>query len=271
MSNEVGMFGGGKVGLAKSKADLSRALKKSADDSASQGALPENNFYVNFSGKNGKLTRTVSEDGKYVKKDLDVDLSYLASPQHFTHGWICWKGKKPVGRYKASIFEPHPELVNPEEHGPFDTNRGEGWQKSTGMMFRCLNEGWTGHFDVSSASGTSEMGRLKDAMATQIENDLPYWPVFNIGVEEFEAQGFTNYKPVFEVAGWLTDAAVEEAAKAEDEDELFEIINSNLWTEGDPVPGDGEENIPVEEPEVEEPEVEEVPARKSVRRPRVGS
>lgn len=280
-NNTPSLFQGGAIGMNTGKAKLAQALQQQKE-SAGQSSLPEGEYYFTFSGKNGKFTYKEKEGNDYVEKHIPTDELFLVSPLHFQHGWMCWKERKVAGRMFASIFDEHPHLADPELHGPFRPNSGDGWAQARQMTMRSMLQPITGHLTLSSESGKRVIGDLQGQMAAQLEVGAPAWPLVYCKPEEFEAQGFKNFKLVFDVQGWLTDKAVGELAQIGDIEKLFDRMNELIWVEGDEIPDGGSEGevdltgdaAQEEEASAQEAEVEEVPAEEAkkpqLRRPRIG-
>ena len=277
------LFQGGAISMNTGKAKLAAALQQQKE-TAGQSALPDGEYYFTFSGKSGKFTYKEKEGNDFVTKEIPTDELFLVSPLHFQHGWMCWKERKVMGRMFASIFDEHPHLADPELHGPFRAGSGDGWSQARQMTMRSMLQPITGHLTLSSESGKRVIGDLQGQMAAQLEIGAPAWPLVYCKPEEFEAQGFKNYKLVFDVQGWLTDKAVGELAQIGDIDTMFERLNDLIWVEGDAIPDDdsegevdltpGEDEAPMKEEPEQEAEVEEVPAEEvkkpALRRPRIG-
>jgi len=198
--NTVALFGGsGKIALTGAEG-MKEALHASADDDPR--GLAEGGVYINFSGKRG-----VYEVGP-DKEDIDPQEIWLINVRSFESGWMCWKGGRPVAKRMATIFGagiPDPDFT---EHGPFNTQTGEGWFKAKGMMVRSLDSGVQGLFTTNSKSGVGSMASLQRDIAERLDEKQPSWPIVMMQKEKFMAQGNTNYKPTFEVYGYLGDAQV---------------------------------------------------------------
>lgn len=190
----------------KTTTALAAQMRRSSEDGARTG----DGLYLNFSGKRG-----VYELGA-DKEDIDNDELWLVNIASFADGFVCWKSSKPVATRMANIYGDTPIMQpDPEELGPFDTNKGEGWHQAKSMIIRSLDEDdRQAEFKNNSKSGVSEFAKLQEQVADRMEAGLPAWPVVQLGKEGFEAQGFKNYKPILTVFGWLGDNQV--AALAED-------------------------------------------------------
>ena len=237
MSNDLTLFGGngGKIAL-KSAKGMAAALKGQSQQT--QGDLPDGGVYVSFSGKLGKYS--IGQESA----DADPNEVWLVNVMSFEAGWICWKGGNPLAKRVASVFGEPVQTPDFNEHGPFNTNNGEGWSNMTAFMMRSLDKGVQGYFSVSSKSGLREFGKLQGEIARRLEEGLPCWPVIQLDKESFTAKGFKNFKPVLHVAGWLgmrqlrelmamTDqkeiaAAVDDLIAAAEEDEANGVMDTTM-------------------------------------------
>jgi len=89
-----------------------------------------------------------------------------------------------------------------------------------------------------------------ESFSERAAQGLPCWPVVCLEVEEFESQGYKNFKPVFNVQGWLANDQLQELADGADIDDLLEGGNAKIEDKSD------------------DEEVEEKPAPRSRRRAR---
>lgn len=195
---KVSVFGGA-VALKNSEA-LTKALEQSASDD------PRGNVdgdYLNFSGKSGRYVI-----GKEQRAIGDEEL-WVANIAGFESGWVCWKGAKPVATRMASIQGTPVSAPDTTEHSPF--GEGEGWFQAKAMSVKSLDNMQQGYLRVNSISGVSAISELQKMIAQRRIAGEASWPVFSFTSEVFKAQSYSNYKPVFEIAGWLSDEVVEAA------------------------------------------------------------
>ena len=226
-------FGSGQVALANADA-MANALAGSSDKGQLGGA-PEGSQYVNFSGKRGAY-----EFGK-DKEDIDNDEIWLVNVASFEDGFVCWKGGAPASTRMSNIYNGQPVPVPAsDELGPFDANKGEGWFAAKSMVFRSVEEDdRQGYFKINSKSGVAAMADLQAQVAERLRAGRPFWPLVSLDKEKFEAKGFKNYKPVFNIYGWLSQEAVAKLAETDDFDidELIDLSEGKAVDE--PVPAKG--------------------------------
>jgi hypothetical protein len=123
----------------------------------------------------------------------------------------------------ANIFNGVP--VNPpsdDEFGPFDANKGDGWFQAKAMVLRSTEHDQQGYFKINSVSGVSAMAEFIGEFAERAAAGLPAWPVITLDVEEFESQGFKNFKPVFNIVGWLSNEQIGALAEGADVSDLLD-------------------------------------------------
>jgi len=207
--NQVAVFGG-KVNVA----DVRGLAQKAAESAQNnpRGGAPGGSDYMNFSGKRG--TFTIGQDNRKISPDE----LWVVDVSSFEEGWICWKGGKPSSTRLANIYTGVPvQTPAGDEGGPFDTNKGEGWFQAKAMVLKSLDNDQQGYFKINSVSGVSSMAELIGAFSERAAAGEPAWPVIALDIEEFEAQGFKNFKPVFDVKAWLnTDQLMSIANKEAD-------------------------------------------------------
>jgi len=260
----VALFGGsGKITL-KSVEGMKEALRASAADDPR--GLAEGGVYINFSGKRG-----VYEVGP-DKDDIDPQEIWLVNILEFVGGWICWQGGRPKAKRMAPINGPTMPEPDFTEHGPFNVQNGEGWFKAKGMTVRSLDSGLQGLFTTNSKSGVGSMASFQGDIVDRMEDNLPSWPIIFMKKEKFVSQGNTNYKPKFEVYGYLDYAQVNRLADMTEFDDtaIDQLIKDS--ENGVTYPEDAEEEVEevVVEAEAEvEAEVEEVEeVEEETRKPR---
>jgi hypothetical protein len=194
--NSVTVFGG-KVNVA----DVRGLAQKAAESAQNnpRGGAPGGSDYMNFSGKRGVFT--IGQENRKVGPDE----LWVVDVASFEEGWIAWKGGKPVSTRLANIYNGVPvQAPQMDELGPFDSNKGEGWFQAKAWVMKSLDNEQQGYFKLNSVSGVSAMAELIGAFSERAAAGEPAWPVIVLDVEEFEAQGFKNFKPVFDVQCWLT-------------------------------------------------------------------
>ena len=212
MSTAISLFGGtgGKVALTSNSDALKKALDSSVHDDP-RGS-PEDGVYINFTGKRGVYEIGVDKD------NADPNEIWLVNVTSFESGWVCWKGGRPVAKRMASIFGDPVPIPDQGEHGPFNTNNGEGWSPCKSMSIRSLDTGVQGVFSTNSKSGVSSLVGIQKEVSARLADDAvgSAWPIIHLSSEKFTAQGNTNYKPIFPVFGWLGDAQINHLASLEE-------------------------------------------------------
>lgn len=207
---------GGKVNVAN-VASLANRAKEAAQNNP-RGGAPNGSDYMNFSGKRGMYT--IGQD----QRKIQPEELWVIDVTSFEEGWICWKGGKPVSTRLSNIYNGSPVLApNGDEGGPFDTNKGEGWFQAKAMVLRSIDNGQQGYLKLNSVSGVSAMAELIGEFAERAEQGQPHWPVVGLDVEEFESQGFKNFKPKFVAYGWLDNEQLQEVADGGDISQFIEF------------------------------------------------
>lgn len=191
----VAVFGG-KVNVADVRSLAQKAAEAAQNDP--RGGAPGGSDYLNFSGKRGIFT--IGKDDRRI----DTDELWAVDVTSFEEGWICWKGGKPASTRLANIYTGVPvRAPDGDELGPFDTKKGEGWFQAKGMVVKSMDNGQQGYLKLNSVSGVSAMAELIGAFSERAAAGEAAWPVIRLDTEEFEAQGFKNFKPKFEIVAWL--------------------------------------------------------------------
>lgn len=199
------------------------ALAAALEDTQNEGGRDGDQSYISFSGKLGryKIGADAREPGE--------NEPWLLNIAGFELGWMCWKGGQPIAKRMANIQAPRVPTPNLEEGGPFDTNKGEGWAKARALTLKSLENDEQGYFTNNSKSGVAAMSDLQKEVTGRLKSGQEPWPVVILKMEQFESQGFKNYKPVFEVIAWLS---MDEVKKLSDPDaEPMEVFNA-LMSEG---------------------------------------
>jgi hypothetical protein len=193
--NQVTVFGG-KVNVADVRGLAERAAAAAMNNP--RGGAPNGSDYMNFSGKRGIFT--IGQENRRV----DEDETWVIDVGSFEEGWICWKGGKPASTRLSNIYNGVPvPTPNGEELGPFDSKKGEGWFQAKAWVMKSLDNDQQGYLKINSISGVSAMAELIGEFSTRAAAGEAPWPVVRLDVEEFESQGFKNFKPVFNIIGWL--------------------------------------------------------------------
>lgn len=212
--NAVAPVFGGKVNVADMKAMAARAQESAQNNP--RGGAPNGSEYMNFSGKRGLF-----QIGKN-KRTIGKDEIWIVDATSFEEGWVCWKGGQPQATRLANIYTgvPIPQ-PNMDEFGPFDGVRGEGWFQAKAMVLKSCDNDEQGYLKINSVSGVSAMAELIGAFSERAAAGLPAWPVITLDVEEFESQGYKNFKPKFDIVGWLSNAQLGELAGGASIDDLL--------------------------------------------------
>lgn len=224
MSNEVAKRNvfGGTLSVANTAAMATKIAESAQNDP--RGGAGESE-YLNFSGKRGSFALGPNQDA------VSPDELWLINVMSFEDGYIAWKGGNPAGTRMANIYSdvqiPAPD---PDEGGPFDNSKGEGWFQAKAMTLKSLESGRQGYFKINSISGVSAFAGVQKEVAGRMGAGQPCWPVVQLDVERFESQGYKNYKPVFKIYGWVGDEQLAELAENDDADidELIAAANGPM-------------------------------------------
>ena len=244
MSQEIStnVFGGS-VSIADVKGLAERAQQAAQNDP--RGGAPDGSDYLNFSGKRGLFT--IGAD----KREVQPDEIWIVDVTSFEEGWVAWKNNQPVGVRMANIYKGAPiSQPDADDLGPFPKD-GEGWFQAKAMVMKSLDNDQQGYFRINSISGVSEMAKLMGEFAERASTGEPHWPVIQLTKEEFTAQGFKNFKPIFDRVGWIDDEQLQAVAGGADIDDVLE--------------GQAEAEAPVDDPKPE-PKEEKPKAARSRRR-----
>jgi hypothetical protein len=193
--------------------DARQALSTSFDDGVKTGSSGVD--YVYFSGKSGELT--YGQD----REELDMEEEFIFLTPTITKGWICWKNSEVKGRKRWSAFKPQDRIAEAdlEDHGV--TRAQDGWKETTGFDFM----GYDGK-QYSFESGTmSGRGSIKKVVETALgtSSSAPV-PVFMFTKEKFLSQGEWNFKPVFKLVEFITEAEAQSRVTVEAEaDEVDDV------------------------------------------------
>jgi hypothetical protein len=218
-SNKVVSLFGGRAVL-KDKGSALQAMQGSAQ--LDPRNLPDGTEYLNFSGKGGAYA--IGRD----REDVDPDEMWLVNIYSWQDGWICWKGSRPIAKRMWDVFGGTPiPAPDATELGPFDND--EGWSQAKGFMLKSLDSGVQAIFTINSKSGVSAFAGLQSLIADRMANDERDWPVVQLHKEKFTANKHVNYKPKFNVVGWLADEHIEKLGEmgegGVDADTLHAMLN----------------------------------------------
>ena len=220
MTNEVAksVFGG-KVNVANVAALAARAAE-SAQNTTRAGA-PDGSDYMNFSGKRGAYT--IGKDNRVI----DSDEIWVVNVTSFEEGWVCWKGGKPAATRLSNIYTGMPiSAPGDGELGPFNDSKGEGWFQAKAMVLKSCDHDQQGYFKINSVSGVSAMADFIGMFAERAAAGEPCWPAISLDTEEFESQGYKNFKPVFTIVGWLGDEDLARLADGEAIEDILELAEA---------------------------------------------
>lgn len=203
MSNDVAPFGGN-FDVADEQA-LAAQLAEDADFGSRSGDLS----YVSFSGKRGLYK--IGTSGRAFE---DPEPCLVAVPL-FKTGYIAWKGGRPIAKRMAGMKDPRIMAPDPEEGGPFDAARGEGWFTARSLCCRSMVNGEQMEFTINSRSGVAVIADLHKAVVERLRASEPAWPIIEFDMEEFTSNGYTNFKPKLIERAWITTEQMQEWADPE--------------------------------------------------------
>lgn len=183
------------------------ALARSLEDTQDEGGRMGDVSFISFSGKMGRYK--IGVDGRSPNEEE----LWLVNIAGFELGWMCWKGGKPEAKRMANVSAPRVQEPDKEEFGPFDENRGEGWSRARAITVRSIESGEQGYFSNNSKSGVAVMSDLQKEVTARLKSGQPAWPIIMLGMEEFESNGFKNFKPIMDPIQWLSTEEVQELAK----------------------------------------------------------
>jgi hypothetical protein len=178
--------------------------------------------FLDFSGKTGKWGTGANKDA------VDPEDLFIVEPATFTEGWTFWlNGKVPQGgkhewlasqRATKTVYED--DLEDPSNGARLDD--GDGWKPSAG--FSCitpLNEPYK--HNLNSKSGVGGIAALMKESGKRGVAKEPNIPVLTLDQETFQAQGKTNWKPLYVVEAWVYRATMMAYANGEiDLDQLLQ-------------------------------------------------
>jgi hypothetical protein len=184
----------------------SSKLVEAMEDTANEGGRMGDVSFMSFSGKKG--TYSIGVD----KREPGSQEPWLVAIPSFELGYMCWKGGKPISKRMATITQPKIAEPDPDEFGPFSEKHGEGWFRARAIVARSLENHEQVYFAINSKSGVAAMSDLQRDVLARMKAGQPCWPVVIFGEEEFESQGYKNYKPKIDVTHWLSTEQVEKLA-----------------------------------------------------------
>lgn len=239
MSNAVTLFGS-KLSMADPNEVMQ--LVNAEVESATVGG---DRCYANFSGKLGQY-KLSSADGI---RGTDESELWVINPNSFVRGLICWKDGRPEVNVKQSIFDDPAEMdVDKSAHPGGRWNRQLGWDMSS-MEY----EDEQYQLMLSSTSGVNEAARVIDQFGKRFAAGLAYFPVITCGVTTFQGKddkgnSVRNYKPVFNIKGWLTAEQLT-AFEKDPELDLEELFDQNVSGVVADMPNEQqEEDVPLPPP-----------------------
>lgn len=187
-------------------AETSRMMK-AMEETAGEGARMSDVSFMSFSGKRGVYK--IGQEGR----EPGAQEPFLVAITMFELGYMCWKGGKPASKRMANIQMPMVAEPDPTEFGPFDEKKGEGWFRARAITAKSLEEGGEQvYFAINSKSGVAVLSDLQREVMARMKAGQPCWPIVYFDREEFESQGFKNFKPVLDIAGWVSTEQVQTLA-----------------------------------------------------------
>lgn len=188
-----------------------QALANSFDDDDKTGS--DGVDYVYFSGKSGELT--YGQD----REELDDEEEFVFLTPTIFKGWVCWKNSEVKGRKKWSAFKPQDAIAEKDLEDHDVTRAQDGWKPSSGFDFMGY-DGKQYSFESNTKSGRGSIKKMVEA-AMGASADAPV-PVFLFTKEKFLAQGEWNWKPVFKILEFITEAEAQERIMGADADDVDE-------------------------------------------------
>lgn len=225
MSGALSKFAAG-GNLQLNDAQAANALRRSADEGQTGGGTGVD--FLSFSGKRG--TYSLGRD----KDDVDPDQVFILEPLAAVEGWTCWKNGKPAKKHQWSIYDTSKAVAyaDLEDLGPYNENVGEGWQQMMGIGLVDADDPQRSIlFTITNVSGRNVFSDLQNEVADQMENGDPYIPLVAFDMEEFEAHGQKNFKPVINVQAWVTREEV--AAYFEGDFDIDDLMDGKCVPAGE--------------------------------------
>ncbi len=187
--------------------------------------------YMSFNGREGKffVSNGTDEPDEFAKGQK-VLISLFDSKQ----GFACWKDGKPIDSVNRGLFEALPKEADLEDHGPYSTDpqKREGWRQTYTVILKEPVSGRQYQLQLSSPSATRAFGAfMKEVVEQSSMHDFyAETPEVIMNITRFDAKGHKNYKPDFELTGWIanpTAAAAITDQSAEVEEAPAETISSS--------------------------------------------
>lgn len=170
--------------------------------------------YVQFSGKSGALT--------YGQQKEPLDgVELVLEPTATKRGWVYWAGSSVAKKVEWNVIggTPVAEHELPTDV-PAATRQQDGWQAQLILCF-VDQDGMGYEMPLGSEGGRRAGKALLDEVIERMAAEEPFYPLLTVGVEQFTASGYTNYKPRFGVSEWLDPADVEAWMDAEAEQDAL--------------------------------------------------
>ena len=212
MTNDLTTLAASLPSLALSD-DARQALAQTFNDGDKTGA--DGVDFVYFSGKSGDLT--YGQD----REELDMDEEFIFLTPTVFKGWICWKNSEVKGRKKWSAFKPQDAVAETDLEDYDITRAQDGWKPSSGFDFMGY-DGKQYSFETNTVSGRSSVKKVIEAVLADSQDEQV--PVFLFTKEKFLAQGEWNYKPVFQIVEFISEAEANARITAEAADEAEEDV-----------------------------------------------
>jgi len=212
MTNDLTTLAASLPSLALSD-DARQALAQTFNDGDKTGA--DGVDFVYFSGKSGDLT--YGQD----REELDMDEEFIFLTPTVFKGWICWKNSEVKGRKKWSAFKPQDAVAETDLEDYDITRAQDGWKQSSGFDFMGY-DGKQYSFETNTVSGRSSVKKVIEAVLADSQDEQV--PVFLFTKEKFLAQGEWNYKPVFQIVEFISEAEANARITAEAADEAEEDV-----------------------------------------------
>lgn len=189
-----------------------------ADDIGSAG-LP----FLKFNGKSGKYS--------YGSDNTDLDSGHqlAVNMKEFLIGWICWDDDEVMEEVMVNVGEGGrlPSKGSLKDHGPHDDPQ-DGWKEQASVLFRSIEDGEQYTYKTSSASGVNVMRGLMKSYGKSLAEHPEEVMVVEIGCESFtvkvkdpktgKVKKQENFKPVFDIVGWLPVEELEEIVNSKEDD-----------------------------------------------------
>ena len=182
------------------------ALMKAMEDTADEGARGGDFSFMSFSGKRGKYK--IGTDAR----EPGENEPFLVAIPAFELGYVCWKEGKPIAKRLVKISAPRVQEPDPEELGPFDRTKNEGWKRARSITIRSLENDEQCYFSNNSKSGVANMSDLQREVLARMKTGQPCWPIITFGMSEFPAKGQVNWKPDFNIISWADTEQVQALA-----------------------------------------------------------